>query len=179
MGLKFQRNDDGTLTGHNTETDFTVTSADEEEVRRLLHEDAGWEYTPPPSPVAPGLHRFALVHDEFGDGAFGHERYEGLRLHPPSGCEPVDWGGFALKCERPGRTLLEAVSGTVTEIRRAHGLVMNSLGVEDPGEWLGDDKDGYGAQIVAHLMLMAAHRAALLGYGRKDLVRLLDAAGAV
>ncbi|SEQ15334.1 hypothetical protein SAMN04487983_1003192 [Streptomyces sp. yr375] len=177
MSLQFQRNADGTITGRNIKTGFTLTSADEEEVQRLVHEDAGWEYTPPPTPPPPGFHRFTLVHDEFGYGSFGDEPYDSLRTRPPNGCEPVDWGCFALKCERPGASLLGAVSDTVAEIRREHGLVMNSLGVEKPDEWFGDDRNGYGAQIVAHLMLTAAHRAARLGYGRKDLVRLLDAAG--
>ncbi|MFF1547841.1 hypothetical protein [Streptomyces sp. NPDC058291] len=178
MSLHIQHNADGTVTGHNTETGYLVTSADEEEVRRLVYEDAGWEYTPPPSPTPPGFHRFVLVHGEFGDGGFGDERYERLRSHPPSGCEPVDRGCFALLCERPGPTLLGAVSDTVAEIRRAHGLVMNGLGIEKPDEWCGDDReDGQGARLVAHLLLTAAHRAALLGYGRKDLVRLVDASG--
>ncbi len=59
-------------------------------------EKAAGEHTVPPPP--PTLHRFTLLHDEFGDTGFGHEQYEGLRARPPSGCEPVDWGGFALKC---------------------------------------------------------------------------------
>ncbi|MFE7649051.1 hypothetical protein [Streptomyces phaeoluteigriseus] len=54
---------------------------------------------------------------------------------------------------------------------------MNSLGVEKPQEWLGDDRDGHPGKTVAQLMLMAAHRARLLGYGRRDLVRLIDATG--
>ncbi|MER6961043.1 MULTISPECIES: hypothetical protein [unclassified Streptomyces] len=182
MSLHFQRNADGTTTGRNDETGFTATSADEDEVRRLVHEDAGWEHpppTPPPTPTppsAPGVHRFALVHEEFG-GDFRDERYESLRTHPPSGCQPVDFGCFALQCERSGATLLGAVSDTVAEIRREHGVVMNSLGIEEPDEWSRNDPDGYGAQLVAQLLLTVAHRAALLGYGRKDLVRLLDAAG--
>ncbi|MFF6876115.1 hypothetical protein ACFY9S_12470 [Streptomyces sp. NPDC012474] len=91
---------------------------------------------------------------------------------------PVDWGCLALECERPGKTLLDAVAGTVAEVRREHGLVMNSLGVEKPQEWFdADGKDGYAAKIVAHLVLMAAGRARMLGYGRKDVVRLLDATG--
>lgn len=152
--------------------------ADAGEARRPARGESGRAYTLPPPPPSPGFHRFALVHDTFDyGGGYGHELYEGLRTHPPSGCEPVDWGGFALKCERPGRTLLDAVSDTVTEIRREHGVVMNSLGVEDPGDWPDDGADGYGAQIVAHLLLTAAHRGSLLGYGRKELVRLLDAAG--
>ncbi|MGW3355015.1 hypothetical protein ACWDFL_06295 [Streptomyces bungoensis] len=177
MELSFRRNPDGTTTGRNEATGFTVTLADEEEVKRRLYEDAGWEYTPPPPPVPAGYHRFFLAHDEFAGAGFKDERYAGLRAHPPEGCEPVDWGCFALKCERPGKTLLDAVASTVAEIRREHGLVMNDMGIEKPQEWLGDDKNGYAGQIVGHLLLMAAHRASLLGYGRKDLVRLLDAAG--
>lgn len=177
MSLHIRRNADGTITGHHTETGFTITSTDEEEVRRLLHEDAGWEYTPPPPPPPAGVHRFVLVHDDFADAGFGDERYERLRTHPPNGCEPVDRGCFALACERPGATLLGAVADTVAEIRRTHGLVMSSLGIDKPDEWLGTDRDGHAAQIVAHLVLTAAHRATLLGYGRKDVVRLLDATG--
>ncbi|GAB2442930.1 hypothetical protein [Streptomyces incanus] len=177
MSLSFHRNPDGTTTGRNDAGGFTVTHADEEEVKRQLYEDAGWEYTPPPLPVPAGFHRFSLVHEEFGAVGFGDERYAGLRERPPDGCLPVDRGHFALECERPGRTLLDAVAGTVAEVRREHGLVMNSLGVEKPQEWLGDDRDGYAAHIAAHLLLMGVHRARLLGYGRKDVVRLLDATG--
>ncbi|MGF0168990.1 hypothetical protein ACQF36_00150 [Streptomyces sp. Marseille-Q5077] len=177
MGLSFHRNADGTTTGRNSDTGFTVTDTDEEEVKRRLYEAAGWDYTPPPPPVPPGYHRFALVDDSFGHGGFDDERYASLRENPPHGCTPVDWGSFALQCERPGGTLLEAVAETVAEIHRQHGLVMNSLGIEKPDEWFGDGKDGCGAKIVAHLLLMAAYRAALLGYGREDLVRLLEATG--
>lgn len=177
MGLCFHRNPDGTTTGRNDASGFSVTHADEEEVKRLLYEDAGWQYTPPPPPVPAGFHRFALVHEEFGVAGFGDERYAGVRERPPEGCVPVDWGCFALECERPGKTLLDAVAGTVAEVRREHGLVLNSLGVEKPQEWLGDDRDGCAAVIAAHLLLMGTHRARLLGYGRKDLVRLLDSTG--
>ncbi|MEV7384423.1 MULTISPECIES: hypothetical protein [unclassified Streptomyces] len=177
MGLSFSRNPDGTTTGHNTETGFTFTAADAEEVKRRVYEDAGWEYTPPPPPVAPGCHRFALADDSFDAGGFGAERYAGLRSDPPAGCAAEDWGSFALLCERPGVTLLDAVAGAVAEIRRDHGLVMNSLGIEKPDEWLDSDRDGHAGRIVAHLLLMAVHRAVRAGYGRADLVRLLDATG--
>lgn len=179
MGLHLHRNPDGTTTGRNDDNGFTVTHADEEEVKRQLYEDAGWEYTPPPPPppLPPGFHRFALVHEEFRAAAFEDERYSGLRARPPQGCAPVDWGYFALECERPGKTLLDAVADTVREVRREHGLVMTGMGVEKPDEWWGIGKDGRAAVIVGHLLLMAAHRARLLGYGRKDVVRLLDATG--
>ncbi|MEU8472191.1 hypothetical protein AB0F30_30600 [Streptomyces sp. NPDC029006] len=177
MGLVFRRNDDGTTTGRNEETGFTVTLADAEEVKRLLHEDAGWEYTPPPHPVPHGFHRFLLMREEFGEPGPEDERYAELRARPPAGCVPADWDCLVLECERPGTTLLNAVTMTVAEIKREYGLVMNSLGIEKPQEWLGNDTNGHGARIVAHLLLAAAQRAALLGYGRKDLVRLLDATG--
>ncbi|GAA3504768.1 hypothetical protein GCM10019016_118810 [Streptomyces prasinosporus] len=177
MSLHLHRNPDGTTTGRNDANGFTVTHAEEEEVKRQLYEDAGWEYTPPPPAVPPGFHRFLLAHDECEAAGFGDERYAPLRERPPQGCVPVDRGCFALECERPGRTLLDAVAGTVAEIRREHGLVMNSLGVEKPRERPAADGDGSAARGVAHLVLTAAHRARLLGYGRKDVVRLLDAAG--
>ncbi|MGW3990641.1 hypothetical protein [Streptomyces sp. NPDC004830] len=178
MGLHFHRNPDGTTTGRNEANGFTVTLADAEEVKRQLYEDAGWEYSPPPPPARSGFHRFTLVHEEFGDAPCGDERYAKLRARPPEGCVAVDRGWFALECERPGRTLVDAVAGTVAEVRRAHGLVMNSLGVDKPQEWCGADrKDGHAAEIVAHLVLMAAGRARQLGYRRKDVVRLLDATG--
>ncbi|MFI8205234.1 hypothetical protein [Streptomyces sp. NPDC085937] len=178
MGLHFHRNADGTTTGRNDANGFTVTHADEEEVKRQLYEDAGWEYTPPPPPVAPGHHRFCLVHEEDLGCGVEEEPYAGLRARPPEGCVPADHGHFALECERPGKTLLDAVAGTVAEVRRDHGVVMNSLGVEKPGEWVdAGTRYGYAAEVVAHLVLMAAHRSRLLGYGRKDLVRLLDATG--
>ncbi|MFJ5994953.1 hypothetical protein [Streptomyces sp. NPDC092370] len=178
MVLHFHRNPDGTTTGRNEANGFTVTHVEEEEVKRQLYEDAGWEYSPPPPPVPPGVHRFSLVHDEFRAAGFGDEGYAGVRARPPEGCVPVDRGCFALECVRPGKTLLDAVAGTVAEVRREHGLVMNSLGVEKPHEGFGaDDKNGYAAKSVAHLVLMAADRARLLGYGRKELVRLLDATG--
>ncbi len=178
MGLHVHRNADGTTTGRNDANGFAVTHADEEEVKRQLYEDAGWEYTPPPPPVPPGFHRFSLAHEECRVSGFGDERYAGVRARPPEGCVPVDRGRFTLECERPGRTLMDAVAGTVAEIRREHGLVMNSLGVEEPQEWFdADTPAGHGDVAVAHLVLMAAHRARLLGYGRKDMARLLDAAG--
>lgn len=177
MSLSFHHNPDGTTTGRNTETGFTVTDTDEEGVKRCMYEDAGWNYTPPPPPVPPGYHRFALADDWLGHGGFDDDRYASLRENPPVGCTPADWGFFALECERPGATLLDAVADAVAEIRREHGLVMNSLGIEKPDEWFGDGRDGHKGKIVAHLLLAAVYRARLIGYGREDLLRLLDATG--
>ncbi|QNP69193.1 hypothetical protein IAG44_06880 [Streptomyces roseirectus] len=176
MGLQFHDNEDGTFTGCNDATGFSVTSADEEEVRRLVHKDARRPCGPRLPPPAEGLHRFVLVHEEFEGGSFDDDRYDALRANPPTGCTPINWGCFALSCDRPGRTMLDAITETLREIRRDHGLVMNSLGTGSQ-EWMDDGKDGYGAQIVAHLVLMARYRAESLGYGHAELVRLLDATG--
>ncbi|MEV5233534.1 hypothetical protein [Streptomyces pseudogriseolus] len=179
MTLQFLRNADGTVTGRNETNGFTVTHADEEEVKRQLYEDAGWEYTPPPPSLPPGHHRFLLTHEEDGSCGFEDERYAGLRARPPEGCVPADHGHFALECECPGKTLLDAVAATVAEIRRDHGLVMTGLRVaERPEEWPDAEvRSGDAAARVAHLVLTAAHRSRRLGYGRKELVRLLDATG--
>jgi hypothetical protein len=71
-------------------------------------------------------------------------------------------GLLRLTCERPGRPAWTR-HDTVAVIRREHGLVMNSMGIGKPQEWLVSDKDGYVAQNVKHLSLLAAHRAFLLG----------------
>ncbi|MGW1613422.1 hypothetical protein ACWCQZ_29125 [Streptomyces sp. NPDC002285] len=101
LGLSFHRNADGTTTGCNTDTGFTVTDTDEEEVKRRLYEDAGWDYTPPPPPVPPGYHRFALVDDSFGHGGIDVERYASLRENPPHGCTPST--GAPLPCSASGQ----------------------------------------------------------------------------
>ncbi|WP_256333283.1 hypothetical protein [Streptomyces sp. cf386] len=74
-------------------------------------------------------------------------------------------------------TLWEAVADTVSEVRRDHGVLMSGLGIEKVHEWFDATKNGYGAEIAAQLVLMGVYRAALLGYGRSDLIRLLDATG--
>ncbi|MFF4018966.1 hypothetical protein [Streptomyces sp. NPDC001843] len=66
------------------------------------------------------------------------------------------------------------MADTVAEIRREHGVVLNSLGIEKPEEWFGEGKDGFKGQVVAHLLLRAVHRAALVGCRRADLLRLID-----
>ncbi|MCW8383092.1 hypothetical protein [Streptomyces justiciae] len=177
MSLSFHRNPDGTTTGRNNDTGFTFTDVDPNEVERCVYENAGWEYSPPPPPTPAGYHRFTLEGDALGSSDFAAGSYAELCESPPVGCVPENWGHLALRCQRPGDTLLDAVAGTVAEVRRDHGLVMNSLGIEKPDEWIGGEKDGYAGQIVAHLFLGAVHRARLLGYGREDLVRLLDATG--
>jgi hypothetical protein len=175
MGLTFRRNSDGTMTGTNDATGFTVTLADETEVERLVCQNAGRAWSPPPAPPPPGHFRFALLH-VFGAGRFSDPRYDGLKSAPTAGCTPRDWDWFAVECERPGANLLGAVASTVAEVRREHGLLLDDLGIEKVYEWFDDEPGGHGDQLVAQLLLMAAARAEVLGYSTDDLIRFLRVA---
>ncbi|GGV54010.1 hypothetical protein GCM10010277_52400 [Streptomyces longisporoflavus] len=59
------------------------------------------------------------------------------------------------------------------EIRAEHGLLMTDPGIEKLWEWSSDGTDGWGAEIVGQLLLMAAERGPKLGYDVDDLVRFL------
>lgn len=138
----------------------------------------GWRPQPPPPP---GWHRFTLIHTPVDGGPGGGDpRYETIRARPPRGCAADEFGGyFGLRCERPGGRLLDAVAATCGEIRREHGLLMTDLGIEKLWEWSADGTDGWGAEIVGQLLLMAAERGPKLGYSVEDLAAVLrTAAGA-
>ncbi|MBT2480273.1 amidase [Streptomyces sp. ISL-94] len=130
----------------------------------------------PPPP--PGWQRFTLIHCPVGDWpGFGDARYDRLKARPPQGCAVEELGGyFALRCERPGVRLLDAVAETCREIRGEYGVLMTDLGIEKLWEWSADGTDGWGAEIVGQLLLMAAERGPKLGYDVEDLVRFLRTA---
>ncbi|MFD3870911.1 hypothetical protein [Streptomyces sp. NPDC058623] len=44
------------------------------------------------------------------------------------------------------------------EIRTGHGLLMTGLGIDELWEWSEDGTDGWGAEIVGQVLLMAAER---------------------
>ncbi|MFD7097337.1 amidase [Streptomyces xanthophaeus] len=134
----------------------------------------------PQPPPPPGWQRFTLVHCPVdGYPGFDDPRYDGLKAAPPEGCAVEDFGGsLGLRCDRPGGRLLDAVADLCAEIRTGHGLLMTGLGIEKLWEWSEDGTDGWGAEIVGQLLLMAAERGPRLGYGVDDLTRFLrEAAG--
>ena len=80
---------------------------------------------------------------------------------------------FGLRCRRTTLTLLDAVGEVCDEVNTEHGIRLNDLGIEKLWEWTSDGPDGFGATIAGQLLLMAAHRAHLVGYSTADLVRFL------
>ncbi|NEC64397.1 amidase [Streptomyces sp. SID9727] len=123
-------------------------------------------------------HRFTLIHCPVGRRPRPDcPEYEAIRAAPPEGCRVEEFGAyFGLACERQGATLLDAVAEVCAEIRTGHGLLMTDLGIEKLWEWSSDGTDGWGAEIVGQLLLMAAERGPKLGYGVEDLVRFLRTA---
>ncbi|MFE3741760.1 amidase [Streptomyces sp. NPDC059134] len=128
-------------------------------------------------PLQP-LQRFRLIHCQAeGVPDCYAPRYEALWADPPQGCSVEPFGDyFCLRCERPGATLLVAVASLCAEIREEYGLLMTDLGIEGLWDWTADGTDGRGAEIVGQLLLMAAERGPLLGYGVDDLVEFLRTA---
>lgn len=123
------------------------------------------------------VHVFVLIHcpvDELPP-RFEDPRYDAIKAAPPAGCVPADFDGmFGMNCRREAPRLLDAVREVCAEVRAEHGFLLNDLGVEKLWEWSGDGTDGYGAAITGQLLLMAAHRAGVVGYTVDDLVSFLQ-----
>ncbi|MEV7967566.1 hypothetical protein AB0O34_16500 [Sphaerisporangium sp. NPDC088356] len=100
--------------------------------------------------------------------------YAQVKADPPSGCRwSPDVHHPGLLCLRPGPSPLDAIAGVVSEVRDRYGLgtELTDLGFDRLWEWFGDHERR--TELVAHLLLMAAHRAGLLGLDPDDLVRFL------
>ncbi|MEV0989881.1 hypothetical protein [Streptomyces sp. NPDC049949] len=167
-----------TAVGDDGERRIGQTAETADEATALVHEAFGLKAWRPQPPPPPGWHRFTLVHCPVGRApGYADPRYDAIKAGPPVGCVPEEVGGyFGLRCERPGERLLDAVGGLCGEIRTGHGLLMTDLGIEKLWEWSADGTDGWGAEIVGQLLLMAAERGPRLGYGVDDLVRFLRTA---
>jgi hypothetical protein len=99
------------------------------------------------------------------------EAYQEVRDDPPAGCRWYDSRYHAgLYCLRRGATRLEAIASVVAEVRERYGLgtELNDLGFERLWEWYGSAEQG--GDMVAHLLLMAVHRAELVGLSPEELV---------
>ncbi|MTJ62164.1 amidase [Nocardia seriolae] len=113
-----------------------------------------------------------------GDARPDDPRYDAIKANPPQGCIIGDFVySFGLECVRPGTDLLDAVSSTCAEVRETYGHLFADVGVEKVEEWSSDGKDGWGAKILAQLLLMSAERARALGYTTDDLIRFLRQVG--
>ncbi|MFJ8163544.1 hypothetical protein ACIRBY_21835 [Streptomyces sp. NPDC096136] len=170
-----------TAVGDDGERREARTAGSADEATALVHEAFGLTAWRPQPPPPAGWHRFTLVHRPVDDyPAPDDPCYAALRARPPGGCVPEEADGcFALRCERPGARLLDAVAATCAEIRDGYGLLMADLALARPEEWSADGSDGWGAEAVGQLLLMAAERGPKLGYSVEDLAGFLRvAAGA-
>ncbi|MFF2660116.1 amidase [Kitasatospora sp. NPDC058032] len=116
-------------------------------------------------------HTFTLSLDDHQAGAESSTVLKFVAL--PAGCAVRADGPFFLECEQRAETLLEAVGQVVGAVRASDGLFLNDLGVEKLEEWSADGLNGFGAETVAQLLLLAVYRAELLGYTADDLVRFI------
>jgi hypothetical protein len=130
-------------------------------------------------PTTTPIHEFNLLHCPCQHPAphFDDPRYDTIKASPPAGCTPENFDNvFGLQCRRTAPTLLDAVAEVCAEANSAHGILLNDLGLEKLWEFASDGPNGFGATVTAQLLLMAAHRASLLGYTTDDLTRFLNTA---
>lgn len=180
LHLSYKREPDSGIwhvTGDNGERTITISHKSRDEAAAQVQEAFGYNAYRPPPPPPPGHHRFALLDTwiSAGDARSDDPRYTAIKSALPQGCSVGDFGNsFGLECVRPGADLLDAIAGTCAEIRETHGFLLADVGVEKVEEWSSDGKDGWGATILAQLLLMAVERGQLLGYTSEDLVRFIQ-----
>lgn len=92
-----------------------------------------------------------------------------LAAAPPDACRFDDVGGVpALRCVRTGASRLAAVATLVAQLRDGYGIAADDLGFERLWEWAGSREER--ERMVAQLLLMATHRARLVGMSAEVLV---------
>jgi len=79
-----------------------------------------------------------------------------------------------LRCVRSGPSRLVAVAVLVAQLRDEYGIDADDLGFEKLWEWAGS-RDAR-EQMIAQLLLVATHRARLLGLPTEELVGFVRAA---
>ncbi|MBB5119672.1 hypothetical protein [Streptomyces eurocidicus] len=119
-------------------------------------------------------HTVTLIHDNWPAKDAAH--FASLAADPPAGftfsCKTWElYKGITGTREAP--TLFHAIADVVAEVARTHGVLLNDAGIEKPREWVDEESN---QQTVAHLLLMAAHRAAYCGLTISDLTDFLRAA---
>ncbi|MFI0447436.1 hypothetical protein [Actinomadura sp. 6N118] len=105
--------------------------------------------------------------------------YAAMSADPPAGCHWQDDRHHPrLYCARPGTDRFRAIAEVVREARERYRVSseLNDLGFEKLWEWFGGEDQG--REMVAHLLLMAVHRAELVGIRPEELHSFLDAVAA-
>jgi hypothetical protein len=109
------------------------------------------------------------VFDLLCTGSVAPGRVAALAAAPPDGCRFTDVDGVpGLRCVRPGPGRLAAVAALVAQLRDEYGVEADDLGFERLWEWAGSREER--ERMVAQLLLMATHRARLVGLSTDDLM---------
>ncbi|MFE0044199.1 hypothetical protein [Streptomyces albireticuli] len=114
-----------------------------------------------------------LIHDNWPAKDAAH--FAPLAADPPAGFtfSYKTWDyypGITGSREAPSR--FHAIADVVSEVSRTTGVLLNDAGIEKTGEWIDHETN---QRTVAHLLLMAAHRAAYCGLTIGDLTDFLRA----
>jgi hypothetical protein len=112
-----------------------------------------------------------LIHTDWPEKR--RDYFASLEADPPDGFEFSygTWGSYpGITGSREAETRFHAIASIVAEVAARTGVLLNDAGVEKPDEWLGED---WNQQVIAHLLLMAAHRAAYCGLTVHDLTEFL------
>ncbi|MFD8998406.1 hypothetical protein [Streptomyces abikoensis] len=116
-------------------------------------------------------HHVTLVHDNWPKKSADY--FASLAADPPSGFEfsYKTWDYYpGVTGSREAPSLFHAIADTVAEVAEKHGVLLNDAGIEKPQEWIDHE---HNQQTVAHLLLMAVHRAAYCGLTVDDLTGFL------
>ncbi|MEC3920193.1 hypothetical protein [Nocardia sp. CDC160] len=164
------------VTGTDGVKSIVISHDSQDEAVAQVTEAFGLKAYRPPPPPPPGHYRFVLLDTWLGSGDARPDdpRYDAIKVNPPQGCTIGDFiYSFGLECVRPGTDLLDAISSTCSEIRETYGHFLADVGVEKVEEWSSDGRNGWGAKILAQLLLMAVERAHALGYTTDELMEFI------
>lgn len=105
--------------------------------------------------------------------AAANPAYARLADDPPPGCRYQTIGSDpSLRCVGRGTSRFDAIATMITQIRQQFGLEADDLGFEKLWEWAGGRAHREG--LIAHLLLMAAHRARWSDVPMSELIGFLQ-----
>lgn len=116
-------------------------------------------------------HTVTLIYDKWPRKK--PEHFAALAANPPAGFtfSYTTWDYYpGITGSREAPSLFHAIADVVAEVSSTTGILLNDAGIEKTGEWIDHETN---QQTVAHLLLMAVHRAAYCGLTVADLADFL------